>query len=214
MYEPDEPDFAARFVLDHPLGLLMTEGRLHAAHVPMLPVAGEGQGGIDYLIGHVTVADPIARELSLASARALAVFTGPSAYITPEWYRDPGLPTYNFGAVHVTGAARLLTVEALREHLIDLVAVHEASQVHRPHAPWTMDEAAHARMEALLPLVVGFVIEPERVEAKLKVGQNRRAAEIVETADHLAASGDSRDVDVAGDMRRVARERLRREQER
>ncbi|MFT4030146.1 MAG: FMN-binding negative transcriptional regulator [Protaetiibacter sp.] len=210
-YLPDEPEFALEFVNAHPLGVLVVDGMLHAAHVPMLAVEGAEAGRISHLIGHVAVADPIARRLTLPGVRALAIHVGPAAYITPRWYSDPGLPTYNFGAVHVTGAVRTLTEDELRAHLVELIAVHENTHVHVRHEPWSMDDPALERMESLLPRIIGFVIEPDRIEAKLKVGQNRRPSEIVDAARALAGSADRGDRLVADDMERVARMRIDRE---
>jgi transcriptional regulator len=100
---------------------------------------------------------------------ALAVFSGPHAYISPTWYEAPGtVPTWNYVAVHAYGALRLVEDrDALRDILRRTVATYE-----RPMpAPWTYDEA-DPDIDRMLGAVVGFEIEIARIEGKAKLNQN------------------------------------------
>ena len=65
------------------LASLVTVGPdgLMATHLPLLLEPGEGELGTLY--GHVARANPQWRG---AGTRALAIFQGPDAYVTPSWY--------------------------------------------------------------------------------------------------------------------------------
>ena len=72
--------------------------------MPMFLNESEGEQGVIY--GHVAKANPQWRETPTCDA--LAIFTGPDAYVTPSWYaskKEHGkvVPTWNYTAVHAYG---------------------------------------------------------------------------------------------------------------
>ena len=75
-----------------------------ATHLPF--VVDRHADGSATLLGHVARANPHARAIE-SGAAALAIFTGPHAYVSPRWYAAGGaVPTWNYAAVHVSGALR------------------------------------------------------------------------------------------------------------
>lgn len=177
-------------------GLLVCQvaGEPFATHLPFLLNRDAGPHGT--LIGHVARANPHWR--ALGSQPVLAVFSGPHAYISPAWYEtELAVPTWNYVAVHATGRATL--VEDPRE-LLDIVrrsvTYYEAT---RP-VPWALNESGPF-VERLLPQIVGFRIEIERLEGKKKLSQNhpRERREKVIQALELEGSPDA--ASVAGLMR-------------
>jgi len=185
LFAADARASVAELVRSHSLATLFVADPLHAAHLPLLL----HQDGADLeLIGHVPRADPLA-DAVLAGTQVLCVFHGPRAYVSPSWYTGPGLPTYNFTVAHLTGTVTAMQDPAeLRAHLLDLVADHERFRTHDDRTEWSPDEAAHARMEQLLPQVVGFRIAVTHARAKAKLGQNRTPQDRARTATELAAS--------------------------
>jgi transcriptional regulator len=94
-----------------------------AAHIPFVLHRDEGPYGT--LLAHVPRNDPVARHLSDAY-ETLAIFTGPRAYISPRWYSNDGLPTYNFLAVHAYGRPHTMeNRDAVLANLAELVNVHD-----------------------------------------------------------------------------------------
>src|SRR5207244_5542732 len=129
------PDFAESdrdtlhdFIERYSFGLLVSQvgGVPFATHLPFLLDRTAGPNGT--LIGHVARANPHWREL--ASQTALAVFSGPHAYISPTWYEATNVvPTWNFAAVHATGRAELVEdTSALLEIVTRTVAVYYSAQ--------------------------------------------------------------------------------------
>ena len=76
---------------DFALMLIPGAPDLAATHIP-LKLADERQ----VLIGHVAMANPMAEAIQ-AGKEAIAVFSGPHAYVSPTWYDDPtkNVPTWN-----------------------------------------------------------------------------------------------------------------------
>src|SRR5690348_13002946 len=97
--EQDQPTLFA-FMESHPLGAVVTastpEGLL-CTHLPLVLDRTAGPNGT--LIGHFARANPHGRQVLRGPLDAMVVFTGPEAYITPEWYqtkKDTGkvVPTW------------------------------------------------------------------------------------------------------------------------
>lgn len=150
----------------------------------LLPVVWDG----DCLVLHMARANPQWRTIG-EDAPALAVVTGPQAYVSPSWYRSKAehgrvVPTWNYSAVHLTGRARVRTDEAwLREAVTLLTDRHEAGR----DDPWHVTDAPDDFVTKQLRAVVGIEVRVERVEAKAKLSQNRSAADHAGVVDGLSA---------------------------
>jgi len=138
-----------------------------AAHVPFVLHRDEGRYGT--LMAHVARKDPLARHLD-DGPEALAIFSGPRAYVSPRWCPSDVLPTYNFVAVHASGRPRVLADDdAVLAHLAELVNVHEQTSP----IPWSVASAADSYVAGLLPNIVAFRFEIETIQGKRKLSQNR-----------------------------------------
>ena len=157
----------------HPLGAWVCQGRagLIANHVPFLLDRTRGPCGT--LIGHVSRANPVWRELDSAS-HCVVMFQGPQAYITPGWY--PGkvehgevVPTWNYVVAHAHGVARAVVDRAwIFDMLKRLTERHEAPRA----VPWSVTDAPAAFMDRMMRAVVGIEIPIDRLEGKLKASQD------------------------------------------
>ncbi len=140
-----------------------------AAHIPFVLHRAEGERGT--LVAHVAGNDPLTRHLD-GRNEALAIFSGPRAYVSPQWCPSGGLPTYNYLAVHACGRPRVLDDrDAVLAHLTELVDVHEE----RFPDPWSLRAAAEDYVAALLSHIVAFELEIETIQGKRKLSQNRAA---------------------------------------
>ncbi|MGB4778330.1 FMN-binding negative transcriptional regulator [Microbacterium sp.] len=191
----------AALVAEHPLATLVVGDPVRVGHMPLVLESWEDEM---VLLGHVPIADPVARAIA-AGGPLTAVFQGESAYVSPNWYADPGLPTYNFSVVHVEGRCEPLDEAELTAHLLDLAARLEAhTHVPKEH-PWQPDDTAFARMAELLPRIIGFRLRGASVQAKAKLGQNRSVADRRGAAAALRTSGREDDVVVAEQMEAALR---------
>jgi transcriptional regulator len=169
-------------------------------HLPLLLDRTRGADGT--LIGHVARGNPHWRTLG-ERPRALAIFHGPHAYVSPSWYNvHPSVPTWNYAVVHVHGRARLIEDAAAVEGIVRrLVATFEDP---RP-APWRM-QLPEDYQQGMIGGIVGFEIEIGQLTGKFKLSQNRTPADRRTVIDALEAGG-AHDKEVAALMRqRVLRE--------
>src|SRR5580692_5743049 len=149
-----------------------------ASHVPVV------------IRGHVAKANPHWRYLE-QNPQCLTIFHGPHSYISPSNYTTrENVPTWNYGAVHLYGTARVFaSPEALQGVLHELIATFEAAYAQQ----WdSLDQTYRDRM---LTHIVGFEITATKLEAKFKLGQNRSKQE---QANMLASLSKAEDTAVTG----------------
>lgn len=170
---------------------------LFATHLPLELVRDGGPMGA--LVGHVARANPHSRFLEDGPLQALVIFTGPQAYITPDWYRaklETGrvVPTWNYVAVHAHGALRLTDdPQLLHDHLEALTRRHEAG---RPR-PWHITDAPEDYIEQQMKAIVRVDLQIDRLEGKWKMSQNRSEADVAGVIRGLNTSHEPEDHAVA-----------------
>ena len=192
------------FIAANPLGALVTisgKGELVGTHIPWVIHRDRGTNGS--LQGHIakpnlehTANFELAPDQQL---QALVIFTGPDAYVSPNWYASKSehgrvVPTWNYVAVHVIGKVRFTSdQDFLSRHLEQLVAMHEATRA----APWTVRDAPLDYIERQMQAIVGVEVVIDRIEGKWKMSQNRPAADIAGVIQNLGSSESAKDRAVA-----------------
>jgi transcriptional regulator len=162
-----------KFIEDQPFASLITVGSsgLFASHIPMVL---EPNGAMGQLRGHISRANTQWRDYN-PSVEALAIFSGPQHYITPNWYPEKQetakvVPTWNYVVVHAYGYLKVIEDgEWLMTHLASLTNIHEADSP----VPWKIGDAPADYIAALTKGIVGLEMTIERLEGKWKVSQNR-----------------------------------------
>lgn len=183
MYTPshfseDRPDVLRALVAAHPLGTLVThsDAGLDADHIPFELAAPTPDAPFGTLRAHVARANPLWR---LAGTPVLAVFQGPSAYVSPSLYEEKPLsgkvvPTYNYAVVHAHGLLRAIDdPEWILALLNRLTAHHEAPRA----APWSVADAPPDYIASMLKAIVGIEIPLDSLRGKWKLSQNRSPAD-------------------------------------
>lgn len=177
MYTPSrfaisDLSLAQQLIAEHPLALLIgpdADQQSFVSHIPLSVIEDE-QGWM--LEGHMARANPHWNWLSQQTT-ALAVFSGPSAYVSPKHYEDlQQVPTWNYLAVHVYGSLSLIDEPKDKDALLKrLIGRHEPAYA----AQWRglPEEYQHRMLQA----IVGFRLRVTRWEGKFKLSQNRSAAE-------------------------------------
>ena len=183
------------FIEENSFGLLVTQvdGLPFATHLPFLLERKSGQHGT--LVGHVARANPHWQEA--AGQAALAIFSGPHAYISPTWYEaEQAVPTWNYAAVHVYGKVQIIEDESgLLKIVQDMVRVYEQAMPQ----PWSFDGSAKF-VKRLLAQIVGFRIEIEKIEGKFKLNQNHPVERRRKVERALQRRGDENALAVAAMM--------------
>jgi transcriptional regulator len=155
------------FIEQNSFGLLVSQvdGLPFASHLPFLLERTTGPHGC--LIGHVARANPQWQEAG--GQTALAIFSGPHAYISPTWYEaEQVVPTWNYVAVHACGQIQILENE---DAVLDIVQKSvEVFEKAMPR-PWSIG-GSRTYIQRRLAQIVGFRMEIDKIEGKWKLNQN------------------------------------------
>jgi transcriptional regulator len=196
--ETDLPTLLA-FLEAHPLAALVTGSAPTGLFATHLPLVADCTAAPMRLVGHIARANQHARQLALGGADALVIFTGPDAYITPEWYASKEehgrvVPTWNYVAVHAYGSVSLRDDPAfLRQHLEMLTSRHQAER----GGAWQVGDAPEEFIAQQMKAIVGIEVEVARLEGKWKMSQNRTGADVDGVVRGLSASDAPADRAVA-----------------
>jgi transcriptional regulator len=164
------------FVEANAFGQLISNvgGKLFSTHMPFLLSHDKTK-----IIGHLALQNP--QHTDLNGQEVLVTLQGPHDYISPSWYASPGVPTWNYQAVHVYGKASVFSsVEKLRTVVEDLTEKYESI---RPQ-PWSPEYNA-----AKLNAIVGVEITISEIQCKYKLSQNRSAQDRKQVITHLNEIG-------------------------
>ena len=162
------------------------EGLL-ANHIPLL-ARPDGT-----LIGHVALANDMHRMVA-EGQEVLAIFRGAEGYVSPNFYPSKAehhrvVPTWNYEAVHVHGRIRFQHDETAKRAAVGWLTRDRERLTNGP-AAWRMADAPADFMAGMLAAIVAFRIEPTRVLAKAKLGQNREARDRAGAAEGLRRQGN------------------------
>ena len=216
MYQPSHfaetrLDALHAFVGAQPLGTLITQdgtGALQADLLPFLLEPGPTPAGT--LRGHVARANPVWRE-ARGEVEALVVFHGAQGYVSPAWYPAKAehgkvVPTWNYALVQARGRLRAVEDAAWLRALVGRLTAHfESRRVALAPTPpaWAVDDAPADYVETMLRAIVGIEIELSSLVGKLKLSQNRGAADRDGAEAGLRAQGDAASLALADAMRRT-----------
>ena len=190
-FEESRPEQVAAFLAAHPMAQLvtLTEGGLVATPLPMIyEPAAEGLGS---LVGHVARGNPQWSQ-SLLEIETLAIFTGPNAYVSPNWYPSKAehgkvVPTWNYETVHVRGTLVVHDEQDWKRALVSrLTDIHET----RSAAPWAVTDAPADYIESMLRAIVGLEVRITSIQAKRKLSQNRPPGDVDGVIDGLSHQDD------------------------
>ncbi|MBI3346502.1 MAG: FMN-binding negative transcriptional regulator [Burkholderiales bacterium] len=187
-FKSDDVALALQLIDEHPLALLLgpdAQGESFGSHLPLVVVPDEA--GL-LLEGHMARANPHWGWLS-QQQRLLAVFSGPSAYVSPRHYDSlQNVPTWNYAALHAYGDIELIDGQADKDALLKrLIGRFEPGYAEQ----WRGLSEDYQRK--LLGAIVGFRLRVTRWELKLKMSQNRAAVERQRIREALAGAERAED---------------------
>lgn len=173
-FAESRPEVLHALLRQHPLATLITVGDqgLNADQIPLIFETAED--GRPVLRGHVARANPMWKTLHSDTA-ALAIFHGPEAYITPNWYptkheHGKAVPTWNYAVVHARGPLHVVhDADWLRRQVESLTHQQESTFA----APWAVSDAPADYIEKMLAAIVGIELTVTSLEGKWKASQNQ-----------------------------------------
>lgn len=169
------------FMKQYPFAIITANGKDGvpvASHIPLL--VKEREGNL-VLQGHIMRKTD--HHIALETAqKALAVFSGPHAYISASWYADPlSASTWNYMTVHASGNVRFTEHEELLEMLKELTAHFEAA----PLSPARYELLPEEYVARLSKAIIGFEIVIDKIEGVFKLSQNKDQVNYERIIDQL-----------------------------
>ncbi|HTY72732.1 MAG TPA: FMN-binding negative transcriptional regulator [Actinomycetes bacterium] len=165
----------------------MTDGGLVASFLPLLHEPEPGPYG--RLLGHL--ARPNDQWSRTPTGEALVIVHGPNGYVSPTWYAAKAVhgrvvPTWNYVTAHVYGRLVVHDDPVWLQSLVRrLTERHERGR----DPVWSVDDAPEEHIAGQLRAIVGIEVLISRVEAKLKLSQNRPASDLPGLVAGLRADG-------------------------
>jgi transcriptional regulator len=177
-FQEDRIDVLHEFIRNTRLATLvsMTADGMIASHAPLMLDPDPAPYGT--LIGHLAKANPHARAAN-PGVQTLVIFQGTDGYITPSYYaakKEHGkvVPTWNYTAVHAYGTLEVFDDPA---RLLEVVT-RLTNRYETPRAqPWAVADAPDDFVQGMLRGIVGIALPIARLEGKVKMSQNRPAAD-------------------------------------
>jgi transcriptional regulator len=149
--------------------------RLTASHLPFL-VSSDRK----YLQCHLARQNTHWQHLE--DQQVLVTFQGPHDYISPSWYQTPGVPTWNYQALHIYGRCRVFEEPEAIAAVVETLSRRYESGFEQPWEPQYRD--------VMLKAIIGVEIEIEELQCKYKLSQNRPAADqqaVIDKLDNLGS---------------------------
>ncbi len=167
-FEENDRERALKLIKDYPFATLISvhDGAPQINHLPIILE----ETGSTKLLGHMSRRNPQSQLLT-DGGPITAIFHGPHTYITPKWYAENDVPTWNYATVHITG--RIRWVDSFKP-LIGLLQKMTKAFESAEKDPWRFFLPDDLKSESeLTSAIIGFEIEIESIEAKFKLSQNR-----------------------------------------
>ncbi len=175
--------------------ITVVDGKPFVSHLPLTPKKVEDK--IE-LIGHLARANPHWK--SFANSQATVIFHGPHTYITPKWYAENDVPTWNYSTAHVTGK-----IELIESHDGIVGCLKELTSHVERHWPsgWEFFIPDDLTGDILPKSIVGFRIKVDEINFKKKLSQNRTSADRAGVLKGLETRGDDNSRSVLSEMKKL-----------
>lgn len=187
-YRVADPAEAVRLMQANPFAHFFTaHGGLRATRLPFVVDCEAGRP--QRLRAHLDGRNPQAQ--GLAGAAVLVAFSGPAAYVSPNWRADKTKGgTFDYEEVQITGFAQVQNDFAFFRQLID-----DLSSLIEPQHPeiadypvWQTTTSPPGHLEGQFPLIQCFTVEIQTVSTVAKLHQGFPEADWRSVAEHLSRS--------------------------
>jgi transcriptional regulator len=168
--------------------ITVQNGTPFASHIPFIIDAADSLK----LSGHLAFANEQCKHLQ-ADSSVLVIFQGPHTYISPSWYQNAGVPTWDYCAVHAHGKVKMIDSEDRLKQLVNGLTNHYEQSSPSPWQPKYPDK--------MLSAIVGFEIEVTDLQAKFKLSQNRALVDQLGVIQQLCKTDDASAVSIASLMK-------------
>jgi transcriptional regulator len=186
-FDSKDPEIAAELMRDYAFASLISNDDEGFPYVSHLPLHAQRNGDTFTIWGHCAKPNPHWRYLQ-ARPKALAVFMGPHAYMSPKVYPDLArVPTWSYLAVHCAVEATLIEDNAGKDNVLKkLIGDHEPG-----YAKQWMD-LGEEYQHKMLAGIVGFELRVTSWQCKLKLNQHRKESHAAMRQAYASGDADAR----------------------
>ncbi len=152
----------------HPFATLISQTDIGPmiSHLPLKPI---WNGDEIELVGHLATANPHIKLLD--QSKVTVIFNGPHTYVTPVWYAENDVPTWNYIVVHATGS---VSVVKDSESIIECLKTLTNHVEKLWPSGWDFFIPDDLQGAVLEKSIVGFRVKIEDLNFKKKLSQNRK----------------------------------------
>jgi len=177
-FEVTDKDEIFAFVEANSFGQLISNvnGRLFSTHLPFLLSEDHSK-----IIGHLALQNPQHTEID--GQEVLITLEGAHGYISPAWYSSPGVPTWNYQAVHIYGKCTVFREAKELQNIVNtLTNKYEATS----EKPWQPEYKA-----SMLGAIIGVEVTINEIQCKYKLSQNRSPQDRLQVISQLKAASSN-----------------------
>jgi len=199
----DDEAEALAFVAAHPFATLAVNGELGPV-TALVPLVIDKKN--QCLLGHVARINPFRKAAQSGGGKAVAMFRGADAYISPTPYASKkehgrAVPTWNYLAVEIRGN---ITFETKAEAMMPYIAALTDKMESHRDLPWKVSDAPEDYIAKLSRAIVGFSLRIGDIAHVRKLSQNKSAADRQGVRDALELSEKYEDRLMAQEMKEVS----------
>jgi transcriptional regulator len=190
------------FMEAHPFAFLTGSDLSGAQVATQVPVLFEERNGELFLQGHI-MRNTDHHKAFVQNPKALAVFTGPSTYVSASWYTNPQIgSTWNYMSIHISGQITFMPDEELIRFMKKLTLKFEKGNT---ESKTIYDNLPDTFLGKMMPAIAGFELKAEKIDNVFKLSQNRDEKSYLNIISKLEEQG--------GDSALIAQEMKKRKEE-
>jgi transcriptional regulator len=172
-YKEADKQVIIDFIHKHPFAFLSGCSEDNKPVATQLPVFIEEREGVHYLTGHI-MRNTDHHKAFTKNPDVLAIFTGPSTYVSATWYSNPmQASTWNYMSVHAKGKLKFLDDAGLIDVLKKLSLHFEKDN---KSSSTFYDNLTEQYKQPLMKAIVAFEVEVESIDHVFKLSQDRDEA--------------------------------------
>jgi transcriptional regulator len=168
LYKEENIHIIKDFIQEHNFGTIISSinSAVFITHTPFLIEFTKDEKL--FLRGHIALANEQAATL-LDNSEVTCLFQGPHCYISPSWYVDPNVPTWNYKSVQVKGKLTQLQGEDAKKLMSDIFNFYESKM----DKPMTISDIPFEMLNEDMRGIFIFEILATNIEASFKLSQNK-----------------------------------------
>lgn len=208
MYVPAYSEFndlplICSFIQHYPFGTMVTnsDNELNANHYPFLI----NQNNEITLWTHLATSNPQWKYFK-NSKNCLLIFTGPHAYISPNYYENKlNVPTWNYTAVHLNCEVEIVDDVFMQKQLMTRI-VETFEKSNQTNWKYELPEEFNQK---LLNAIVWLKFKVKKIDGKFKLSQNREKADYLKVLNEFSTRQSDNDQELFKYMKLTMPEKMK-----